>query len=56
VAFDVVVIGLALVPTLIGVDTPLLRLARLSRMLHWIRHLTHLRLWEMVLRTVTSAK
>jgi voltage-gated sodium channel len=55
VAFDVLVIGLALVPTLIGTDTSLLRLARLSRLVHWIRHLSHLRLWRLAQRTVGSA-
>jgi voltage-gated sodium channel len=56
VAFDVVVIGLALVPTLIGTDASLLRLARLSRLIHWVRHLSHLRLWRLALRPVGSAK
>jgi voltage-gated sodium channel len=49
VVFDVLVIGLALVPTLIGTDTSLLRLARLSRLVHWIRHLGHLRLWRLLM-------
>lgn len=41
-AFDMVVIGLALLPVL-GVDTSLLRIARLSRTVHWLRHVGHLR-------------
>ena len=39
--FDVVVIGLALLPIL-GADTSLLRLARPSRMVHWLRHVSGL--------------
>lgn len=50
VVFDVVVIGLALLP-LVGADTSLLRLARLSRTLHWLRHVTHLR-WLRYLQPV----
>ncbi|MEC4763801.1 ion transporter [Mycobacterium sherrisii] len=50
VAFDLVVIGLALLP-IFGADTSLLRVARLSRAVHWLRHATHLR-WARYLRPV----
>lgn len=42
-SFDVIVIALSLAPML-GADTSMLRLAKLSRLIHWARHLTHLRL------------
>ncbi len=45
--FDVVVIGLALLPIL-GADTSLLRLARPSRMVHWLRHVSGLQAVRLV--------
>jgi voltage-gated sodium channel len=47
--FDVVVIALSLAP-LLGADTSLLRLAKLSRMAHWLRHVTGLRAVRLVAR------
>lgn len=52
-AFDVVVIGLSLLP-LLGVDASLLRLARLSRTLHWLRHISHLRLVPLLWSVLAS--
>ncbi|MCV7089463.1 ion transporter [Mycobacterium interjectum] len=43
VVFDAIVIALALAPTLVGADATLLRLARLSRLVHWLRHVSHFR-------------
>jgi voltage-gated sodium channel len=56
-AFDVLVIAVSLAPML-GADTSLLRLARLSRMVHWLRHVTGLRAVRLVaaaLRPVDSS-
>jgi hypothetical protein len=50
--FDMAVIGLSLLPVLglvlpvMGADTSLLRAARVARLFHLSRHLTHLRLVE----------
>jgi voltage-gated sodium channel len=56
-AFDVLVIAVSLAPIL-GADTSLLRPARLSRMIHWLRHVTDLRAVRLVaaaLRPVDSS-
>jgi voltage-gated sodium channel len=45
--FDVVVIGLSLLPVF-GGDASLLRLARLSRMVHLLRHVSSLRAVRLV--------
>jgi Ion transport protein len=47
-AADVLIIGLTLLPVL-GADTSLLRLARLFRTVHWVRHAAHVR-WIRYLR------
>jgi hypothetical protein len=46
-AFDTAVIGLALLPAL-GVDVTLLRVPRLARVVHSLRHASHLRLADVV--------
>jgi Ion transport protein len=56
-AFDVLVIALSLAP-MVGADTSLLRLAKLARMIHWLRHVTGLRAVRLVaaaLRPVDSS-
>lgn len=52
-AFDVIVVGLSLLP-LVGANTSLLRLARLSRMIHWFRHLGHLQLGRLFMPWLAS--
>jgi hypothetical protein len=42
-SFDTVVVALSFMPVL-GVDAPLLRVARLARLVHLTRHVSHLRL------------
>lgn len=58
-AFDVVVILAALLP-LVGADSSLLRLARLSRAVHWLRHVSHLRLapllWSFLIARSTTVR
>ena len=44
---DMAIIGLALLP-LLGADTSLLRLARLARAGHLLKHITVLRLWRVM--------
>jgi voltage-gated sodium channel len=51
--FDALVIGLALAPAL-GLDVTLLRVARLARMVHALRHVSHLRAVHMLWRLRTK--
>ena len=52
-AFDTAVIGLAFLPAL-GVDVTLLRVARLARVVHSLRHVGHLRLADLVRRKTAT--
>ncbi len=47
-AFDSAVVALSLLPVF-GPGTTLLRLARLSRLVHLLRHISHLRLADLML-------
>jgi hypothetical protein len=47
--FDAAVIALSTMPVL-GVDASLLRVARLARMVHLMRHASHLRLSRLLVR------
>jgi hypothetical protein len=53
-AFDVVIIALSLLPVFGGVDAALLRLARLSRMVHLLRHVSSL--WAVRLVAVAAMR
>lgn len=50
---DTLIIGLSLLP-LLGVDVSLLRVARLARVFHLGRHITHLRLLRLIPMTRRS--
>lgn len=53
--FDSVVIVLALLP-MMGVDVSVLRVARIARLLHFGRHVTHLRAVGLVARSVRAGR